>query len=235
LTNRSRQHRRVRLFEIGRSFVQEKDEVKESRNLGGLVFGPIRPLHWSASVRLVDFFDAKGDVEALLSLSAATDVQFHPVRHSALHSAQAAGITLRGRRIGLIGALHPDLVRQLELDQAPILYQLSLEALQFGQVPQHAEISKFPAVHRDLSVLVDEQVTARQVLDLVAQIAGASLEKLELFDVYRGEGIDSKRKSIAFSLTLRSSSRTLIDEEINKIMGRVVVALETKLGAELRA
>ncbi len=136
--------------------------------------------------------------------------------------------------IGLVGRLHPDRQRDLDLAQEVYLFELELAALTRGRVPEYQRISRFPAIRRDLSVVVDKSVPARELLDSVKACAGENLTNLELFDVYQREGLDSKTKSLAFSLTLQSSSRTLIDSEVDSIIDRTLDELRNRYGAELR-
>jgi phenylalanyl-tRNA synthetase beta chain len=136
--------------------------------------------------------------------------------------------------VGVLGALHPDLHSKLGIDTKVILFELELGALLQGTVPNFREISKFPSIRRDIAVIVDDSVTSAQVLERVRNVAGNLLVNLELFDQYRGKGIDSGRKSLAVALTLQDSSRTLKEIEVEEVIQRVVAELETKLGAQLR-
>jgi phenylalanyl-tRNA synthetase beta chain len=135
---------------------------------------------------------------------------------------------------GWIGALHPELGSRLGLNQPVYLYELAISAIEGANVPVYREISRFPAIRRDLAVVVDEGLAADSVLESVRKVAGNLLVKLELFDEYRGKGVDSGRKSLALGLTLQESSRTLKDSEVDAVMARVLAALETEFGARLR-
>ncbi len=233
--NWKRQHRRIRLFEVGRRFLPEGAGVREEAVLGAVATGSALPAQWGEKSRPIDFFDAKADVEALFALGGVRSaLEFRPASHPALHPGQAAEVYLAGVAAGRLGVLHPAIQRQLDLDQPVVLYELNLDALRNTELPVAQPVSRFPAIRRDLAVVVEEAVPAGQVLELVARTAGNALVKLELFDLYRGEGIDSRRKSLAFGLTLQDSSRTLRDEEVEGILGKVVLALQTQLGAQLR-
>lgn len=233
--NWKRQHRRIRLFEIGRRFLPEGAGAREEAVIGAVMTGSALPEQWGEKSRHIDFFDAKADVEALFALGGVRSApEFRSVAHPALHPGQAAEIRLAGVPAGLLGVLHPAIQHQLDLEQPVVLYELNLDALRNTELPVAHPVSRVPAIRRDLAVVVDEAVPAGQVLELVTRTAGNALIKLELFDVYRGEGIDSRRKSLAFGLTLQDSSRTLRDEEVEGILGKVVLALQTQLGAQLR-
>ncbi len=235
--NQNRQQTRIRLFEIGRRFLSHAGRIDEQLMLAGAVTGEALPEQWAAGRRAVDFYDVKGDVEALLALSHA-GFAFEPVSHPALHPGQAAEIVRtsapnRGR-VGLIGALHPKIQAQFGLDRAVLLFELLLDAVLDASAPVYREISKFPFIRRDLALLVDVGTPAAAVLDCVKRAAGGLLANLELFDEYRGEGIDSGRKSLALGLTLQDSSRTLKEDAVEAVLQGVVDALHSELGAQLR-
>ncbi len=233
--NRNRQQSRLRLFELGRCFVGTGKNLVQELMLGGALTGPVLPEQWGSKPRAVDFYDAKGDLEALLQVTGGRDeFQLQPGQHPALHSGQSAEITKNGANVGWLGALHPEFVAKLDLDDSVFLFQVRISTLQTARIPQFSEVSKFPAIRRDLSFMVDAGVPAQAVLDCAAAAAGELLVDLQLFDEYRGEGIDSGRKSLSLSLTLQDSSRTLKEETIEAIMVRVIDSLEAGLGAELR-
>ena len=233
--NRNRQQSRLRLFELGRCFVGTGKNFVQELMLGGALTGPVLPEQWGSKPRAVDFYDAKGDLEALLQVTGGRDeFQLQPGQHPALHSGQSAEITKNGANVGWLGALHPEFVAKLDLDDSVFLFQVRISTLQTARIPQFSEVSKFPAIRRDLSFMVDAGVPAQAVLDCAAAAAGELLVDLQLFDEYRGEGIDSGRKSLSLSLTLQDSSRTLKEEIVEAIMVRVIDSLEAGLGAELR-
>ncbi len=237
INNLKRQQSRVRLFEIGKTFhprgARDHDEMER---LGGVATGDAGPPHWDRDLRAMDFFDVKGDLEAVLAMTReSNNIAFRNVEHPALHPGQGSEIVKAGRRVGLLGRLHPQLQTKLDLDQAVFLFEFELHCLQQGRVPSYRKVSRFPAIRRDLAILVSEDTTARDVLECVRTTVGEHLSKLELFDVYRGEGVDSGRKSLAFSLTLQSSSRTLTDVEVDSIMTQTLDALRARHGAELRS
>jgi phenylalanyl-tRNA synthetase beta chain len=235
--NYNRQQARVRLFEIGPRFIPGPKGVRQELAVAGVIHGPAAPEQWGAAPRALDFYDLKGDVEALLSVARA-DFETRSAQHPAMHPGQCAAVRRRDKGrddgIGLFGMLHPAIQAKLGLDQPVFLFELGLTGLSSGEIPRFREISKYPSVRRDLAVVVDGSTPARAVLDCVAKAAGGLLANLELFDEYRGEGIDFGRKSLALALTLQDSSRTLNDEAAEAVIQRVVAALGSELGAQLR-
>jgi len=233
--NRNRQLSRVRVFEIGRCFSGSLEEVAQDARVGGAIIGTALPEQWGSAARPVDFFDAKGDVEALIALSGDTArFTFERADHPALHPGQSAKVARDGRAIGWIGRLHPALQQRLDLDEAPILFDLDLDALLRAKIPSFREISRYPAIRRDLAFVLPEEVTASRLIEVARRVSGMLLVDLQLFDEYRGKGIDSGRKSLALGLTLQDSSRTLKEEEVEALVGRLVGAVESELGGKLR-
>jgi phenylalanyl-tRNA synthetase beta chain len=233
--NQNRQEPMVRLFETGLRFVPVDGELKQERMIGGVAAGLSAPEQWSLPRRKVDFFDLKADVEALLALTGEPEA-FRYVRstHPALHPGQAAEILRGNEVVGQVGLLHPAVERDLDLDGPVYLFELRLAVLERARLPAFRELSRFPAVRRDLALVLDETVSAEQLLACIRAAAGESQEEVRIFDVYRGEGIDPGRKSLAISLTFRDPSRTLNEAEINEALKRVVNALQTELNASLR-
>ena len=236
LHNVNRQQSRIRLFESGLVFAPgEGEEVSQVPIVGGLVYGTALPEQWGEKERPLDFYDAKGDVEALLrAADPRADFRFEAGEHPALHPGQTARISKGGAPIGWLGALHPAIQAEQKLSQPLYLFELSLDAVLAGRLPVFEPLSRFPAVRRDIAVVVEESVSAQDLRDCVGQVGVDVLHYLELFDVYRGEGIDSGRKSIGLGLTFQDASRTLRDEEIDGYVGEILAGLESRLQARLR-
>ena len=230
--NVNRQQPRVRLFETGLVFIADGGEVRQPRMIGGVAAGSVVPEQWAHESRPVDFHDVKGDVEALLALSGQA-AGFIADTHPALHPGQTAAILRGGERIGIIGTLHPAIASGLRLAGA-VLFELHLDAATAGVLPRFEALSRFPAVRRDLSLVLPEATTAAAVRECVGQAGVDMLRHLELFDVYRGEDIDSGTKSVSLGLTFQSSSRTLGDAEINAAVAVVLDSLTSRLKAILR-
>jgi phenylalanyl-tRNA synthetase beta chain len=233
--NLNRQQNRVRLFESGLRFVGQLAELKQERMLAGLISGKRLPEGWAHERGDVDFFDAKADVEALLNQAGAgAEFSFVPGQHPALHPGQTARIERLGKLVGYMGALHPELARELDIEQSVYLFELDLAALSEGRMPEFSELSRFPEVRRDLALLVDRETSAADILGAIRESAGDNLTDLRLFDVYQGKGIDPQRKSLAVGLTLQHPSRTLTDDEVNKAVQNVITLLEARFNATLR-
>jgi len=234
--NQNRQQARVRLFESGQRFLPTSgDEIIQENVVAGLLAGARDPEGWNAGKDQVDFFDIKGDLESLLSLGGAEDdFTFVADRHVALHPGQTARIERNGEKVGYIGALHPNLVKELGLNGAVYLFEINQAALTQGKLPRYQEISKFPESRRDLALIVDEGVAFDSVRQLAEKEAGEFVKEVTLFDVYQGQGIEKGRKSLAVGLTWQHPSRTLNDEEINSATSAVISALASEFGASLR-
>ncbi|MEJ2106374.1 MAG: phenylalanine--tRNA ligase subunit beta [Acidiferrobacteraceae bacterium] len=232
--NSNRQLNRIRLFELGRCFRPGKRRVAEHDTVAAAATGTVLPLQWGSPARELDFFDLKGDLQALLGLTNFNEFRFESATHSALHPGQTARILRKSEKIGWIGRLHPRIQANLGVESPIFLFELEYSAIQDVELPEYRPVSRFPAIYRDLAVVVDESVPAQDVLDCAVQAAGELLVNLELFDEYRGEGIDSGRKSLGLGLTLQDSSRTLNEDIVETVVNRVVGALSSELAARLR-
>jgi phenylalanyl-tRNA synthetase beta chain len=235
-SNQRRQQPRVRLFEVGRKFVvgDGQGSLAEVPVIAGIAAGPALPEQWGAAKTPVDFFDVKADVEALLRGTGAVELRFDPAQHPALHPGQTARIVRAGEPIGWIGRLHPEIERQLDLTYSAVVFELETDSALRASIPHYQEISRFPAVRRDLAVVVEESVAVQKLLDCVRVAAGPALREITVFDIYRGAGIESGRKSVAIGLNLQDVSRTLTDDETDAIVARVVADLERECSATIR-
>ena len=234
--NLNRQEARVRLFETGNVFEQKGRERREHPRIAALVAGAAMPRNWGEQPRDVDFYDLKGDLTALLALTGDADrFVFEAGRHPLYHPGQSARILLAGREIGHLGQLHPVKQGMLDLEVPAFLFELDLTILEESALPRFRPLSRFPTVQRDLSVVVDRQVAAADMLLLVRETAGEHLKSLELFDIYTGEGIDKNKKSFAFRLVFQAESRSLTSGEIDTVIAEIVKALQQGVGAELRS
>jgi len=235
--NLNRQQNRLCLFECGLRFIRQDSEIKQEMMVSGVLSGSVAPQQWGIPTRNVDFFDAKGHVEALLELTGRrADFTFTADSHPALHPGQCAAIVLDGHgTVGRVGALHPAQASALGLSQTVYLFELQADILQEGTVPAYRPLSKYPSIRRDIALVVDAEVPAGQILETIRQAGAEHLTNIELFDVYTGEGIDLGRKSLALGLTLQDLSRTLTDTEVEAEVNRILDVLNNKLGATLRA
>lgn len=233
--NLNRQHSRVRLFEAGKVFRDNGSRMREIPVIGGVATGPVHPVQWGLDTRRVDFFDVKSDVEALLSLSAQEEqFTFSPGGHDALHPGQSAAIVLNGSTVGWLGRLHPRLQSELDVDGPVYLFELELGAISRRRLPDYQGVSRFPAIRRDLSLTVDSSQPVAELTGVVRETAGDMLAGLEIFDLYHPPRETSRGKSVGIGLTLRNSSRTLKDQEVEEIIKKILDILQTRFGARLR-
>jgi phenylalanyl-tRNA synthetase beta chain len=238
LYNQNRQQSRVRLFETGLRFVPDENAengVRQQNMIAGVISGNRANEHWDIEKAPTDFYDMKGDVEALLSLTAnARAYEFSAAQVAALHPGQTAKITKNGQLVGYVGALHPELERKLGLNGRTLIFELLLTEIVDQKIPEACDISRFPANRRDLAVVVKEEIDAKKVLQLIEKVGGNYLIDLNLFDVYQGQGVEDGFKSLAIALVLQDTNKTLEEKDITDVIDRVVDSLKTELNASLR-
>ena len=239
---------RVRLFETGRVFKRDANVQEEAgkvagfhqhQKIGGLAYGSFVPEQWANATRAVDFFDVKGDLERVLDpLHFVTEALQHP----ALHPGRSAKIFLTTAKnrieVGFIGELHPGLQQAYELPQAPVLFELDLDPIRELGLPVPEELSKFPAVQRDLALVVKQSVSAQSLLDVMAASKQNFVRNIELFDEFKPKAGSSSmaddEKSLAFRVTLLNPNETLQDPQIDAVMATLLGAVEKKCAARLR-
>jgi phenylalanyl-tRNA synthetase beta chain len=233
--NQRRQVRRIRLFELGHVFSRRGEKIIETQRLGAVACGAPNRLHWSDGNNTVDFFDMKGDLEGLLGLDGRDiSYQFVPAKHPSLHPGQSAEICSGSKRIGYVGCLHPEIQQLLDFDFPVYMFEIDLAEISQRSIPVYQRVSRFPFVHRDLSIVVSDEIPASKIEKVMRAAGGRLLTSIQLFDVYVGKEIKKHCKSLSFGLTLQSSSRNLTDREVEAVLGRIVTALQ-KLGGELRS
>ncbi len=233
--NSRRQQDRVRLFESGRKFVVTDGVLEEIPTLAAIALGPALPEQWGESKRAVDFYDMKADVETLLAATGVPDIfMFAAESLQCLHPGRAARIKRANKNVGCLGELHPELVRALDLTYAPLLLELETAAALEAKLPVFEEISKFPSIRRDLAIVVDESVPLAAIREHVSVGTRSLLRDLRVFDIYRGKGVDSGRKSVALGLILQETSRTLTDQDADQIVAAVKERLRRELNATIR-
>ncbi|SLM63356.1 MULTISPECIES: phenylalanine--tRNA ligase subunit beta [Dickeya] len=236
--NQNRQQSRLRLFESGLRFVPDATAdlgVRQETMLAGVITGTRYEEHWNLARQAVDFYDLKGDLEAVLALTGKLSaVEFRGEAHPALHPGQSAAIYLAGERIGFIGVVHPELERKLDLNGRTVVFEVLWEALAARALPVAEEVSRFPANRRDIAVVVAENVPAGDILSECKKVGANQLVGVNLFDVYRGKGVAEGYKSLAISLVLQDTARTLAEEEIAATVAQCVAALKQRFQASLR-
>jgi phenylalanyl-tRNA synthetase beta chain len=233
--NMHRQKSRLRFFEHGLRFYSVDGAIHQDMMLAGVVTGSRLPEHWDGKTEPVDFYDMKGDIEALLSLTGRVrNFSFVAGEHPALHPGQTARIVSEKETVGWAGRIHPLTARNLDLIPDTFVYEFDVAALKTGRLPEFQPVSRFPSIRRDLAVVVDDELGVADLQAVIEEAAGDLLQELLIFDVYRGKGIETGRKSIAFGLILQDYSRTLTEQDIDAVVTRVTERLGQRLGATLR-
>jgi len=237
LENQRRQQDRIRLFEHGTRFELAGSAIHEIETIAGLASGARLPEQWGVAKEArapADFYDVKADVAALIAeTGAGATFAFEARELAALHPGRSARVLRRGSPVGWIGELHPALVGALDFTYAPVLFELDMAALAVKRA-EFEDISRFPQVRRDLAVVVDETVTLSTLAERVTLVTSSLLRGLRVFDVYRGPGLEPGRKSIALGLIFQDISRTLTDEDVDRLMASVVTDLRESLNARIR-
>lgn len=239
--NLNRQQTRVKLFESGLVFeksINNTDEAyPQARRIAGLICGSRDLAGWTQTKGDVDFYDIKGDVEALLESSRNAKAYSFQTAQSCptyMHPGQTAEVLCGGRVVGLAGALHPSTLKALDCSKNVFIFELELDPLLQSAVPAFVPLSKFPEVSRDLALLVADSVASSELEGAITKAAGESFKSVTLFDVYAGDGVDEGYKSLAYSLSFQHPERTLKDTDIQQAVDNVVKNLAEGYGASLR-
>ena len=232
--NVKRQQSRVRFFETGLSFIKTAEGLTQRKKVAGAITGNLFTEQWNNNSELVDFFDLKGDVEALLALATGQKFEFVKSDHNALHPGQSANILSDGKVIGVCGALHPAIEKKLDLDQQVFVFELDIDSISQKKLPEYTKLSPYPSIRRDLALLVDKQVSYNIINQVLNKLKIKELVDSFVFDVYSGDNVDSGQKSIALGLIFQDFSRTLEEQEISEHVGKIMLALEKETRAVLR-
>ncbi|CAJ0991685.1 phenylalanine--tRNA ligase subunit beta [Pantoea sp. Nvir] len=236
--NQNRQQSHVRLFESGLRFVPDSKAdlgVCQDLMLAGVLSGNRHKEHWDLVNQKVDFYDLKGDLESLLDLTGKLDaISFRAEANPALHPGQSAAVYLHEERIGFIGMVHPDLECKLNLHSRTLLFELVWNKIADCVLPNAREISRFPMNRRDIAVVVARNIPAASIITECKKAIFNQLVEVKLFDVYYGKGVEEGFKSLAISLMLQDTRRTLEEEEISATVGKCVAALKERFQATLR-
>ncbi|WP_298441649.1 phenylalanine--tRNA ligase subunit beta [uncultured Ferrimonas sp.] len=236
--NQARQQGRVRFFETGLRFIPQQaaeNGMRQEPMLAAVIAGNQTDEHWDMTANTVDFFDLKGDLEAVMGLT--NDVHqfsFRPAAHPALHPGQTAEILKGDEVVGLIGAIHPQHEKKLGLNGRTVVFEIAQSAIIERRLPKAAAVSKFPANRRDIAVVVAEQIGAGDVEKMIRKVGGNQLVGVNLFDVYTGKGVADGHKSLAIALTLQAVDRTLEEKEIADTVDHIVTTLQSEFNAQLR-
>jgi phenylalanyl-tRNA synthetase beta chain len=234
-SNVSRQRDRVRLFEIGKSFHGSLDKPREVLRLAAVACGPAVPEQWGSPAQPIDFFDIKSDVEAVLELAGNEgDFRYEVASYPALQPGQTANILRDDVIIGYLGKLHPRIARALELKRDAFVFELDAAKALASEIPVAKPISRFPAIRRDVAVVVDDKISGEELVIAAAGAAPDLIRDVRIFDIYKGPGIEAGLKSVAIGLILQETSRTLTDDDADAAQAAAVQKLRDEFGAELR-
>ena len=236
--NTSRGSAEVQIFEIGHVFHQEEGGVAERLRLGVLMMGTVLEGRWNlpAEAGTITYFHLKGILEALLAELRVAGAAFSAAPVTWLHPGRAAQLTVWDTVIGTLGELHPEVAARYDLPPAVYVADVDLHQLLAGAVlaPRFAPLARFPAVRRDVALVLAEGIPASQVEEIIRTSGGPWLEVVELFDVYTGAPVPTGHRSLAYALTFRSPERTLAAEEVEAVVGAIRRALEQRLRAKIR-
>ena len=230
--NLNRGEDRVRVFEIGRCFEgEEADLAVQPERVAGLAFGTRWPEQWAEKGARLDFYDAKGDVQALAHARA---LDFAVASHPACHPGRCAAVSRDGRAIGIVGELHPRLQQKYELPTPPVVFELLTGPLMDGDYPRFEGLSRMPAVRRDVALIVAEDVPVGAMLEAVRSRVPGFVREVEVFDMYRGKGIETGKKSLALRIVMQDTDRTLTDSEVEAVVASIREQLHQQFQAKPR-
>ena len=230
--NLNRDESSVRLFEVGRCFLgTEADLAVQPERVAAIAYGPRHPEQWSEKGAGVDFFDLKGDLE---SLAGRAGLEFRAGSHPACHPGRCALVYANGTVVGVVGELHPRLQQRYELATATALFEIDSAILLQGQAPRFSGVSRMPVVRRDIAVLVPEGLPVGDILAAVRARLPAPVREFELFDQYRGKGVDTGKKSLAFRVVMQDTDRTLTDADVEGIVASIREQLVQQFQAQAR-
>jgi len=233
--NRRHEDRGIRLFELGKVYLPRHNDLPDELEvLCGLLSGPRLEKSWQGRDELLDFYDAKGVVEGLLS-QLSVDANFEESRNEGLCLGKQAAIVVAGNKLGVVGELHPKVLEAFEISEPVYLFEINLTALLPYTIgyKMFQPIPRFPAIVRDVALVVDTEITHQKMLALIKSFP--LVNQVTLFDVYFGDQVPQGKKSLAYRITFQSLTHTLTDEEVNKVQQQILDKLYSELGATLRS
>lgn len=236
LYNQNRQQDRARLFEIGVCFTRENEVIMQREKMAGLLAGAMFPEQWGEKNRDVDFYDIRGDIESLFSALGCQLPEFLPENiPSVLHPGLSASIVWKGETVGFLGAIHPHLLNSLKITGPLYLFELDI-ALMGTQLQKKMfePFSKFPAICRDLSLIVNKTLSWRELKEKITDFSNQDLSTIKLFDIYEGKPIPPDKKSVSITLTFQSKTQTLVETEVNQQMEEFLDFLKRTINMTLR-
>jgi phenylalanyl-tRNA synthetase beta chain len=233
--NVNRQQSRVRIFEHGLCF-SRGEQIEQTMKFACLISGDALPEQWGEKSRALDFYDIKSDVQALLAQHFdVQDITFSAVNNLALHPGQSAKILHGDVELGCLGRIHPGFVKELGVSENVYLCELNFDLIRRAtRKTSYSEFSKFPENRRDIALVIKEDISAGSLISHIQGLSLASLKNAYVFDTYNGEGITKGFKSYTIALIIQDLDKTLLDEDVAKIVKTVLNSLEDKFEAILR-
>jgi len=228
--NLNRQQDRAFLFELGAIYQKQDQSFKETTKLSGLIYGSAKPAQWAVTTQEVDFYDLKAHVETIVGKS----VVYEKATHTALHPGQSAKIIKNGQVIGWLGKLHPKWQQHYQIAKSAYLFELDMVEIVSEEKPTYVEVSKQLPIRRDIAIVVDEKITLQSMIDSVNLAKIPLLSDIKLFDLYQGKSIGENKKSLALSVLIHDTQRTLTDVDADNTITNLLELLKLKFDAVLR-
>jgi phenylalanyl-tRNA synthetase beta chain len=228
--NLNRKQDRAFLFEIGAVYFKQPNGFVETTRVSGLAYGSAKPEQWAADSADIDFFEVKAHVDRLVG----AEVTYEKAEHLALHPGQTARILKDGKSIGWLGKLHPKWQQQYSLSKSTYLFELDLDAISSRQIPSYQEVSKLLPIRRDLAVVLDENIAVGDVFSAIKKANISLILEVALFDLYQGQGVPENKKSLALSVLMHDTQKTLTDSDADTTITNLLQLLQNEFGATLR-
>ncbi len=232
--NVNRQQSKVRLFETGLCFRPEAQGLQQHQHLAAVVTGARDDEGIHTQPKSLDFYDIKGYLESVMSLARGSEFRLCKTSNPILHPGQGADIYLGEALVGFVGSLHPTILSKLHLSQPVYVFELELASILTANLPNFTELSKYPSIRRDISLAVDTEISAQSLIDCIRSVKSEILHDVFVFDVYTGKEVKSNLKSVALGLILQDFSHTLVDEDVDKLIDKVLNQLRSQYNAVLR-
>ena len=232
--NLKRQQSRVRLFESGLCFLPGDGNLQQIPRLAAVITGNQFDEGLYDNAGKVDFYDIKGCLESVLRFSKQCNYNFRTTENSILHPGQGADIIQNDELIGFVGSLHPTVLSKLDINQPVFVFEVDFQPISNGELPNFSELSKYPSIRRDISLSVDNEVSVQALIDCIFSVKSEILQEVFVFDVYTGKEVRNNRKSVALGLILQDFSRTLVDEDVEKLVEKILAQLKNHYNAVLR-
>jgi phenylalanyl-tRNA synthetase beta chain len=214
--------------------VPTDDGLAQTPHIAGVITGSRVEDGLYTTAENLDFFDIKGDLEMILRLAGGSDFSFTRSSNPVLHPGQGADLTSGGKSIGYVGGLHPAVLKKLDINQPVFIFEIETSPILIAKLPKFDEMSRFPSIRRDISISVDKNLPVRDLVDSIYSIKNEILQEVFVFDVYTGKEVRNNRKSVALGLILQDFSRTLVDEDVENLVAKILEQLKEHYNADLR-